>query len=311
MKFKYSTFFTALFVPLLVASQAASARVDIVFDYQYDSSGFFTGPNSARQNLLESAASVYENRFEDNLTAITSSGSNQFNARFFEPDNGNDISIPNFSVAAEKVVVFVGAYDLGNTLAEGGTGGTSSSGSDGFVNNALSRGQAGALSPVPTDVGPWGGSVSFNSNTNWYFDNDTRTDEAFSGKYDFYSVAIHELAHVLGFGAAPSFENLTSGGVFTGSTVHDLLGYDPAVTADGHWARGLTYHGQEVAMGPDIAAGVRQHFTELDYAAMKDIGWQVSTIPEAEVWSMMLAGLGLLGWRLRTRGSTSSVKRHA
>jgi hypothetical protein len=64
-------------------------------------------------------------------------------------------------------------------------------------------------------------------------------------------------------------------------------------------------------MGPDIAAGVRQHFTELDYAAMKDIGWQVSTIPEAEVWSMMLAGLGLLGWRLRTHGSTPSVKRHA
>src|SRR3954447_1664723 len=200
MKFKYSPFFAALLAPLLAASQAASAKVDIVFDYRYDSSGFFTGTNSPRQNLLESAASVFENRFQDNLTAITSAGSDHFNASFFQPDNGNDISIPDFSVAADKILVFVGAYNLGNALALGGTGGSSRSGSDYFVDNAISRGQAGALSPVETDVGPWGGSVSFSSNTSWYFDPDTRTDESFSGKYDFYSVAIHELAHVLGFG---------------------------------------------------------------------------------------------------------------
>lgn len=303
MKLKYSPFIAVLFAPFFTAGQAALANVDIAFDYRYDSSGFFTGANSSRQNLLESAASVFESRFQDNLTAITSSGSNQFTANFFEPDNGKDISIPDFNVGAGRITVFVGAHDLGNALGVGGPGGSSASGTASFVDNALSRGQAGALSPVQTDFGPWGGSLSFNSNTNWYFDPDPRTDESFSGKYDFYSVAVHELAHMLGFGTAPSFENQVSGGVFTGPTVHDLLGFNPPVT-DGHWARGVTYLGQEPAMGPDLGAGERQRFTGLDYAAMKDIGWQVSPIPEAEAWAMMLAGLGLLGWHLRSRRSS-------
>lgn len=110
---------------------------------------------------------------------------------------------------------------------------------------------------------------------------------------------MHELAHVLGFGTASSFNNLISGGLFTGPTVNALLGYDPPVTSDGHWANGLSYLGQETAMDPSIAAGQRKSFTELDYAAMKDMGWQVSAVPEAETWTMMMAGLGLLGWRLR------------
>jgi hypothetical protein len=306
MKIRYFPFFAVLVAPFFMAGQAALANVDIVFDYRYDSSGFFTGANSARQNLLDSAASVFENRFQDNLTAITSSGSNQFNVTLVEPDNGSSAIIPDFSVAAGKITVFVGAHNLDNTLAVGGPGGSNVSGSGDFVDNALSRGQAGALSPVKTDVGPWGGSVSFNSNTNWYFDPDARTDESFPGKYDFYSVAVHELAHVLGFGSSASFENLTSTGVFIGSTVHDLLGYNPPVT-DGHWARGLSYLGQEAAMVPDIAANERQNFTALDYAGMKDIGWQVSAIPEVETWSMLLAGLGLLGWRLRSARSNRSI----
>jgi hypothetical protein len=116
--------------------------------------------------------------------------------------------------------------------------------------------------------------------------------------YDLYSVAVHELAHVLGFGTAKSFTNLVANNVFTGSAVHDLLGYDPTVTS-GHWVEGLKYGGVETAMDPTIAPGQRKYFTELDYAAMKDMGWQVSPIPEPATWGMMLAGLGLLGWRLR------------
>jgi len=297
-----------LLVPLLAVGQTASANVDIVFDYRYDSSGFFTGANSSRQNLLNDAAAVFENRFQDNLTAITSGGSNHFNVSFSEPDNGNSATIPDFSVGSGQVVVFVGAHNLGSTLAEGGNGGFSSSGSSSFLDNAASRGQAGALLPVQTDFGPWGGTISFNSTSNWYFDPDTRTDESFSNQFDFYSVTIHELAHVLGFGTAPSFNNLSSGGVFTGTAAHDLFGSNPPLSPDGgHWKQDLTYLGQEVALDPSIAAGQRKHFTELDYAAMKDIGWQVSPIPEAETWAMMLAGLGLLGWRLRSQGLKARI----
>lgn len=296
MKFAYPIFLGAL----LATSQPAFANIDVQFDYRYDSSGFFTGANSSRQNLLNAAASVFETRFKDSLTAITPSGANSFDARFFQPDTGTTTQIPGLSVGADKIVIFVGAYDLGNKLAVGGPGGFSFGGTPtpDFINNASSRGEAGALAPIKTDFGPWGGAMSFNSASNWYLDQNANTDESFSG-FDLYSVAVHELAHVLGFGTARSFNNLISGGVFTGSAVNALAGHNPSMTSDGHWESGLTYLGQEVAMDPAIAAGQRKQFTELDFAAMKDMGWQVSPIPEAESWAMMLAGLGLLGWRLR------------
>lgn len=303
MKFTYSTFSRALLAslltPLLAASQSALANIDIVFDYRYDSSNFFSGANSSRQTLLNTAASVFETRFQDDLTAISSSGSNGFHARLYQPDNGKIINIPNYSVAADQVVVFVGAYSIPGSLAVGGPGGFSSGGSTDFLANASSRGQAGALLPEQTDFGPWGGRISFNSASNWYFDSDVTTDESFSGQYDFYSVAVHELAHVLGFASAQSFTNLSSGGVFTGSAVNDLLGSNPSLASDGHWASGLSYEGQAAAMTPGISVNQRKHFTELDFAAMKDMGWEVSPIPETEIWAMMLAGLGLLGWRFR------------
>ena len=296
MKFAYPIFLGAL----LAISQPTFANIDVQFDYRYDSSGFFTGANSSRQNLLNAAASVFETRFKDSLTAITPSGTNSFDARFFQPDTGTTTQIPGLNVGADQIVIFVGAYDLGNKLAVGGPGGFSFGGTPtpDFINNASSRGEAGALAPIKTDFGPWGGAMSFNSASNWYLDQNANTDESFSG-FDLYSVAVHELAHVLGFGTARSFNNLISGGVFTGSAVNALAGHNPSMTSDGHWESGLTYLGQEVAMDPAIAAGQRKQFTELDFAAMKDMGWQVSPIPEAESWAMMLAGLGLLGWRLR------------
>ena len=301
MKLDYRLFLGAL---VAVPSHPASASVDIRFDYRYDSSSFFTGANSSRQSILDAAASVFETRFQDNLTAVVSSGSNNFDVRFFQPDADKNITLPGFSVSAGEIVVFVGAHDLGGSLAIGGPGGYSStSGSSGFLDNAVSRGQAGALSATETDFGPWGGSISFNSASTWYFDPDPRTDESLRG-YDLYSVAVHELAHVLGFGTANSFDNLVSNNVFTGSAVEDLLGHRPGVTS-GHWTEGLQYNGVETAMDPTITQGQRKHFTELDYAAMKDMGWQVSAIPEPEAWGMMLAGLGLLGWRLQGRQRSS------
>ncbi|SCY73251.1 PEP-CTERM protein-sorting domain-containing protein [Nitrosospira sp. Nl5] len=302
MKFTYPRLLGALLAPLLAAGQPAAASVDIRFDYRYDSSNFFTGANSSRQNILDAAASVFETRFQDSLTAITSSGSNRFDANFFRPDNGSLFSIPAYSVDADQIVVFAGARNLGRTLATGGPGGFTGSGSADFLDNAAGRGQPGVLLPVETDFGRWGGSLSFNSaSSNWYFDPDTDTDESFSG-FDFYSVAVHELAHVLGFGSADSFNNLSSGGLFTGSAVNALLGSNPSLTKEGHWVSGLSYSGQEAAMDPTIAAGQRKHFTELDYAAMRDIGWEVSPVPEAETWALMLAGLGVLGWRVRGYG---------
>lgn len=294
---------------LLLGNSSANANIDIVFDYTYDTTGYFSGANSSRQSVLDSAATVFESRFEDTLLAINPGGGNQFTASFFNPSGTNEIS-QSFSVATDEIRVFVGAGDLGaGTLGIGGPGGYGVSGSQDFVNTVVARGQAGALltpASSETDFGPWGGSIAFNNISSFYFDNDTTSDETFTG-FDFYSIAVHELGHVLGFGTASSYLNDVSGGLFMGEAVTTLTGTGQPVTADGHWESGLQYLGQETSMDPDIAAGVRVRFTELDFAAMKDIGWEVSPVPEADTWGMMLAGLGLLGWRLNARTRKNAV----
>lgn len=54
-------------------------------------------------------------------------------------------------------------------------------------------------------------------------------------------------------------------------------------------------------MSPSIANGMRKNFTDLDFAAMQDIGWQVTPVPEAGTWAMMLSGLVLVGGMARGR----------
>ena len=58
---------TLLLGTLVISSQPALANIDIVFNYDYDSSNYFTDVN--RQNLLNSAAAVFETRFKDTLSA--------------------------------------------------------------------------------------------------------------------------------------------------------------------------------------------------------------------------------------------------
>ena len=55
---------------------------------------------------------------------------------------------------------------------------------------------------------------------NWHFGLSQPT----TGNNDFYAVAFHELAHVLGFGTADSFRNKVSGAFFTGAKAREAHG---------------------------------------------------------------------------------------
>ncbi|MHB1085527.1 MAG: matrixin family metalloprotease [Thiobacillus sp.] len=299
-----------LAVALLVSiSGHAEANIDIQFDYSYDT-GFFS--DVSHQSALNTAASLFESRFSDQLTAITSSGPNSFDSVSFNPGNPSSASIVNNndSFAANVIRVYAGGYNFtDNTLGVGGQGGYSCSGSSSFCSDAARRGQGETqnvydnngtlLSANAVDVAPWGGSITFDTDTNWYFG--TTSGGLTSSQYDFYSVAAHELGHLLGFGTSDSFDNHIIGTNFVGPTAGTT-----ALSSDaGHWTEGTTslVNGvsQEAAMTPSLANGTRKNFTNLDFAAMQDIGWQVTAVPEADTWAMLLAGLGLVGFAARRR----------
>ena len=272
---------------LVVAGQASA--IDIVFDYSLDTNSFFDA--QAKRDVLDAAASVFE-IFTDNLEAIEpgtvyNAGtqhefSDTWEMKFTHPSTGDSYSVIDMTIPEDVIVVYVGSRDLGGlTLGEGGPGGYDVNGIQSFVDSVESRGQSGAISALPDDFGPWGGAIAFDIDSQWHFGTGTTPG---SSQTDFYSVAVHELAHLLGFGTATSFDLLVAGTSFTGAEAVEVFGSNPPLNYDqAHWQTGTTSFvpdggPQETSMDPDIADGEVKHFTLLDYAAMADIGWEVPSM---------------------------------
>jgi hypothetical protein len=253
----------------------------IKIDYSHDTSGFFTN-HTDRETLLQFAANSLASRLDDSLSAIVPTASNTWTAVFNDPATGNDVQIPGPTIGANTILVFAAGRSLGaGELGRGGFGGFSASGTQAWLNTVESRGQSGALSAPgsQTDFGPWGGSVAFDTGfTGWFFGVNPQGITA--NQVDFFSVAEHELGHLLGFGTGNSWHNRVSGNVFTGpAAVQDFGGnvpVDGTGPAAAHWANGTLDHGLHATMDPIAANGQRTAFTNLDFAGLQDLGWQVT-----------------------------------
>lgn len=250
--------------------------VSLVVDYTYDTGNFFAAAD--RKAAIEHAAELLSARLDDSLSAIIPSGSNTWSLRFLNPATGLMQTVSNPSISAGEIRIFVGARQLGtSTLGIGGAAGYNASGSQSWLNLIESRGEVGALGSdsQKTDVAPAAGTVTFDVDTNWHFG--LTTDGLTSGESDFLSVAMHEIGHVLGInGGNPSWTNLISGGFFTGAESVAVYGGSVPVEGNAHFASGVISPGQgEASMAPEITVGQRKLFTELDFAALDDIGWDV------------------------------------
>ncbi len=260
-----------------VTSNTTSGNIKLRFDYSLDTAGFFN--DASRRAALELAGRMAASRFTDTLSAITPSGTNTWSAVVINPANGNQVTFDNPTIAANEILVYAGARNLGgSTLALGGPGGQAARGTQEWLDTVFGRGEAGATGTSKTDLAPWGGAITFNPNTNWYFGVDPAG--LTNDKMDFYTVATHELTHLLGFGTSESWNNLKSGNSFTGAksrAAYDAGGNVPLSSDGSHWLETITEGAQKTMMGPIIQAGKRELPTALDLAGMDDIGWDVAS----------------------------------
>lgn len=263
--------------------QAARSRVEYLearqlltitfqFDYSRDANHFFDDP--VRREILELAAETIGSRLDDQLEAIAPSGSNTWSLSVTNPSGASSFSVSNLTIPEDTLLVFVGARMM-NSLAIGGPGGYSVAGSAEWFDVVDARGQAGALSNPASDFGPWGGSISFDLDADWYFG----SSEAGLGsrQHDFLSVATHELGHLLGIGTADSWDRSVSGGFFLGPNAGAVYGRSVPLAGSSHFREGLKHEGDEAALDPSLLAGTRKQFTKLDFAALADVGWEVSS----------------------------------
>ena len=288
------TFLCFSMMVLLPLGTATLARgVEIQFDFMHDIDGFF-GDGTAARGTLEAAGLFYSELLSDDLDAIIPGPSgfgfpNTWDASYTNPYTGNEVSITDMSVPADTLIVFVGRHDLpGNRIGMGGPGGFDVSGTSEFLDRVQGRGEGVTTGSSAVDFGRWGGSLALDNSTNW---NLSHTSEPARGETDLFSAILHEMAHVLGFGTSESFRGMINVyNEFAGSAaVRQFGGPIPLAGSTGHWVTSTmsTVYPegviQETAMDPSLNAGARKLMTDLDVAALDDLGWDItpptSTLP--------------------------------
>ncbi len=294
---------------------SVSLRAQLTFEFNYSlDSGFFSGANADRRVHLEAVGS-YVSQFltATTLAAITAGGGNTWTAQFASPSNPSTThSVTDLAVAANTVVVYVGGAGLGGSvLAQANLPGISVSGNESWSNNTVFKRTEGHSVYTRASVA----ALSFNSSTNWFFDSTPLANKNFGGQFDFFSVAAHELLHVLGFGDTRSGSgwdrNLFNGAFAGGKSLEEKSNTPfgvPLNSARDHWAASTlsfsTRDGevQEALMDPDIASGVRKYITTLDLRAMQDIGYPANftAVPEPAAFGIG-AGVISLVWAWRRR----------
>jgi hypothetical protein len=248
--------------------------VGITVDYSYDlrangGSGFFEDRPDAKV-VLNQVAQEMGQRISSNLSAITPSGTNTWTASFFNPVTGGQATIPNLNVPANTLIVYAGARPMsGGEAGVGGYGGYGWSGSSSWGSTVQTRGVSGFAT--------WGGSIAFDTTKNWHFGLTTAGLD--SNEVDFYSVATHELGHLLGIGTAPQWNAQISGSFFVGPNSQAVYGGPVPLNGDrAHWADNLTVGGQPVELDPTLNHGVRVSWSSLDQAALLDLGWSSGSV---------------------------------
>lgn len=240
----------------------------IALDYRFDEAGFFDAPE--RRATLEAAAAAWGRIFANDYPAIPAGTQ----VRTRNPETPYEGGM-GFAVDAEidDLLIFVGCSrqdgDGGQTAVSNHTAAIEAVADPVFREELRARYRGSVFQP-------WTGWISFDCDESWYFDPDLSTDADIPGTdSDFYTVAMHEMGHVLGFGTADAFMELREEAPmrFTGPVSVTEHGGDVPLSSSGaHLESGLLSDGQATLMDPSRAGGTRAPPTPLDIAVLVDLG---------------------------------------
>jgi hypothetical protein len=277
-------------VSILVWRPQAAEAVTIELDYSYDGSGFFNDPQ--RKATLEAAAAAWEQVLQGvTLPEIPlGTGINTWTLSFNRPDQAatfeqeKNTAVVNKPVPANTIVIYVGARPdvyggfLGYAEFEYSAFGTSA-----WLELFTQRNNNDQFYS-------FGGAVSFDSDADWHFDPVPSSKEDFAGQMDFYTIALHEIGHLLGFTPDVAvYRRKTMGSNFFGANATALYGSAPPIGGGGHWPDDFEFDGKGMVMAAILQPNVRNEINPLEVAILRDLGYvqkgqvQVTLGPAAAV----------------------------
>ncbi len=242
----------------------------IDFDYRFDTKGFFNEP--LRRANLEAAAQVWENLLQDDFPNIPAG----IEFTILNPQTGVDTTV-TLDSEIDDILIFVGVQsppfgEDSNAIARGGFTGVDAQGT--IFSNRLKS----------SDFQPWAGNISFdpspsfkNGNpADWFFDETPENgDDIPINRSDFFTTALHEIAHVLGIGTASIFSELTEAGNFTGFNAVNLnSGNSVPLESDlVHIDLDFSLNNEANLMASSNSG--RTFPSQLDLAILADIGYEI------------------------------------
>ena len=244
---------------------------NIEVDYsRYDSAGFFTN-HPERQAVLEEACQVWEGIIADDFENILAGTKIQV-------VNPNTSAIETVTLGSDidDLRIYMGSTFMTETRTLAvATPFTSSNTGNAILDNRYND---------STTFQPWIGSITVNSSyaNMLYADptpEDPYDDYVSSDKYDLLDIIVHEMGHILGFGAGNAGNQyvVNIGGVpyFTGPHAEQV--YGGPVPLDFNSGVHVAQSSRILStMEPSLDSGTRVLPTALDKAILADMGYHIS-----------------------------------